>query len=96
MQPSLVLIGGDTVVDVKRILAVVGATKESLPIKKYKQAMADKNLVVDVTRGKRVKSFILLDSNHIFLSCISADTLQLRIEAIKNGHVTKKDLHKKE
>ena len=79
-RPTLVLIGGGTVVKRSKVLSVIDASSNSLPLKKYKQAMAERGLVVDITKGRAVRSMVLCDSNHLFLSGIHCDTLRNRIE----------------
>lgn len=79
-RPSLVLIGGGTVLERSKVLAVIDASSNSLPLRKYKTVMQDKGMVVDVTKGRQVRALILTDTNHLFLSGIHAETLKSRIE----------------
>lgn len=79
-RPTMILIGGGTVIERRRVLSIISATSNSLPLRKYRSMMAEKGLLVDVTKGKAVKSFVLCDSNHLFLSAIRADTIKSRIE----------------
>lgn len=79
-NPTFVLIGGGTVIERSRVLSIISATRNSLPLKKYREQMQEKGFLVDVTRGKAVKSFILSDSNHLFLSSLGADTIKTRLE----------------
>lgn len=79
-RPSLVLIGGGTLLERSKVLAVIDASSNSLPLKKYKTLMSDKGMVVDITKGRQVRTLILTDTNHLFLSNIYAETLKNRIE----------------
>lgn len=79
-RPTLVLIGGGTVIERSRVIAVINASSNSLPLKKYRSVMVEKGMLVDVTKGRRVKSLILTDSNHLFLSSVNAITIKSRLE----------------
>jgi len=84
-RPTLVLIGGGTVIERSRVIAVINAASNSLPLKKYRSSMFDRGMLVDVTKGRRVKAFILTDSNHLFLSSINATTIKARLEEDGDG-----------
>lgn len=63
-----------------RVLAIVDASTKSLPLLKYREYMATNGRLVDITKGRAVKCFILTDSNHLFLSSVNAETVKARLE----------------
>lgn len=59
-----------------RVLAIL--VPNSAPMKRLKdEAKKDKRLV-DATQGRRTRSIIVLDSNHVILSAIQAETVSQR------------------
>ena len=79
-RPTLVLIGGGTVVERSRVLAIIDAAAKSLPLMKYREYMGQNGRLVDITKGRAVRCFILTDSNHLFLSSVHAETIKSRLE----------------
>ena len=75
-QPILIQLGKGAYVDRIRILAVIDASKPSVPLVKYRQKMFIENKVVDVTKGRAVKAYVLTDSNHLFLCSFRAQTIK--------------------
>ena len=78
MSSQAVSIGFGNVVMRGKIVAVVGP--DSLPVRRLKQAALDSGKLVDATMGKKTRSVIVTESDHIVLSAISLDTIVSRIE----------------
>ncbi|MEE4166401.1 MAG: extracellular matrix/biofilm biosynthesis regulator RemA family protein [Desulfocapsaceae bacterium] len=70
---------GNTVV-VNRILAVINTG--SSPSRKIKELAKRAERLIDVTEGRRTRSIIVLDSNHVVLSSVQPDTIAQRIAAL--------------
>jgi len=68
---------GNTVV-ASRILAVVNP--KSSPMKKLKEEAKSSNKLIDVTEGRRTRSIIILDSNHVILSSVQPETITQRLQ----------------
>ena len=66
---------GNSVV-ASRILAIV--KPNSSPMKKLKDEAKNNNRLIDVTEGRRTRSIIILDSNHVMLSSVQRETLAQR------------------
>ena len=62
--------------DKVRVVAIV--TPNSAPMKRLKDQAKDNDRLVDATHGRRTRSIIVLDSNHIILSAIQAETVAQR------------------
>ena len=75
---------GNTVV-ADRVIAVV--TPGSAPIKRLREEAKVGSRLVDATQGRRTRSIIVTDSNHIILSAIQAETISQRLSA----EITAKD-----
>ncbi len=66
-------IGMGDFVNPRRVLAVVGI--DSSPAQKLVRAARAEGLVIDATHGRRTRSVIVLDTGHLVLSMLNAETL---------------------
>ncbi len=70
-------IGFGNMVSSTRIVAI--ASPESAPIKRLVQDAKEENRVIDVSCGRRTRSVIITDSEHVILSAIAAETITNRL-----------------
>lgn len=70
---------GNTVV-AERVVAIVNPN--SSPMKRLKDEAKEKGLLVDVTQGRKTRSIVITDSNHVFLSSVQVETISLRFSAL--------------
>lgn len=77
---QLLNIGFGNTVMVERIVAVINTG--SSPARKLKEAAKKENKLVDVTEGRRTRSILVMDSNHVVLSSVQPDTISQRIQAL--------------
>jgi regulator of extracellular matrix RemA (YlzA/DUF370 family) len=76
MEQNLLNIGFGSTVVADRVVAIV--SPNSAPMKRLKdEAKKDKRLI-DATHGRRTRAIIIMDSNHIVLSAIQAETVSQR------------------
>ena len=75
---KLINIGFGSLVSVKRILAVVDP--DSAPIKRVVQEARDRGMLVDASYGRKTKSVILMDTDHVILSALTPQMLNARLE----------------
>ena len=76
MSGKLINIGfGNTIVS-ERIVAIVSPA--SAPMKRLKDAAREGGRLVDATQGRRTRSIVITDSNHVILSAVQADTMAQR------------------
>ena len=52
-------------------------------MKRLTDEARDEKHLVDATHGRRTRSIIIMDSNHIVLSAIQAETISQRFETLK-------------
>jgi len=77
MEGRLINIGfGNTVVST-RVVAVI--MPNSAPSKRLREEARNDRRLIDATHGRKTRSIIITDSNHIILSAVHADTLALRL-----------------
>ena len=78
---QLINIGFGNTVMVSRIIAVVNTG--SSPARKLKELAKEAGRLVDVTEGRRTRSLLVMDSNHVVLSSIQSDTISQRLAALQ-------------
>lgn len=78
---QLINIGFGNTVMIERIIAVVNTG--SSPARKLKELAKDGGRLIDVTEGRRTRSLLVMDSNHIILSSIQPDTISQRLAALR-------------
>lgn len=77
----LLNIGFGNTVAAHRVVAIV--TPNSAPMKRLKDEAKEEKRLVDVTCGRKTRAIIVMDSNHIVLSAIQAETVSQRFAAIR-------------
>ena len=83
MDQRLINIGFGNSVVAGRVIAVVNP--KSSPMKKLRDEARDQKKVIDVTEGRRTRSIIITDSNHVILSSVQPETLTQRFAAFSAG-----------
>jgi extracellular matrix regulatory protein A len=76
LSPVLVNIGFGNVVAGSKVIAIV--TPGSAPMKRLREEAKKTGRLIDATEGRRTRSIIVTDSNHIILSAIQAETITQR------------------
>lgn len=83
MEKNLLNVGFGNTVVADRIVAIVAPN--SAPMKRLKDEAREEKHLLDATHGRRTRSIIILDSNHIVLSAIQAETISQRYEALREA-----------
>jgi len=83
MEKSLLNIGFGNTVVADRVVGIVAPN--SAPMKRLKDEARDDKRLVDATHGRRTRSIIIMDSNHIILSAIQAETISQRFATLKES-----------
>ena len=84
MEKALLNIGFGNTVVADRVVAIVAPN--SAPMKRLKDDARDENHLIDATQGRRTRSIIIMDSNHIILSAIQAETISQRFTLLKENN----------
>lgn len=71
---------GNTVV-MEKIVAVINTG--SSPARKLKEIAKNENRLLDVTEGRRTRSILILESNHVVLSSVQSETINQRMQALQ-------------
>ena len=77
MQPQQVInIGLGNFVLAGRVVAIISPS--SAPMKRLREEARDAGRLVDVTQGRKTRSILVTDSNHVILTAIQPETLSQR------------------
>ena len=76
-------VGFGNMVAAERIVAL--ASPDSAPVKRLMQDAKDDGRSIDVTCGRRTRSVIITDSEHVILSAIQTETIANRLDDKDDG-----------
>lgn len=62
-----------------RLVAIV--SPDSAPIKRMVQETRDRGTLIDATYGRRTRSVLIMDNDHLVLSALQPDTVASRLES---------------
>ncbi|MBU8850077.1 MAG: DUF370 domain-containing protein [Desulfobacterales bacterium] len=80
-QPLLAIGFGNTVV-AQKVVAIL--SPNSSPMKRVKDEAREEKRLIDVTHGRKTRSMIIMESNHVVLSMTQAETLSNKFESLMN------------
>ncbi|MBQ7990721.1 MAG: DUF370 domain-containing protein [Oscillospiraceae bacterium] len=70
---ELIPIGYGNAVSASRLVCAV--SPESAPIKRIIQDARDRGMLIDATYGKKTKTVLVMDSDHVVLSALSPESI---------------------
>ncbi len=73
----LLNIGFGNYIVAERVVSIVNPS--SAPMKRLKEEAKNNSRLIDATQGRKTRSIILTDSNHVLLSAIQAETIAQRL-----------------
>lgn len=73
MKNGLINIGFGNAVVVERVVAVISPASASG--KRIREEAKDIRMLVDATHGRKTRSIIIMDSNHVILSGMQPETI---------------------
>jgi len=81
--PTLLNVGYGNLVASVRVVAVVNA--QSAPMRRLREEAATRGKLIDATQGRRTRSIVVTDSDHVVLSAINPETLAARLDPVGQG-----------
>ncbi len=78
MSPKLLNLGFGNTVVAARVIAIVATS--SAPMKRLKDEAREGGKLIDATQGRKTRSIVITDSDHIILSALQAETIAQRFE----------------
>jgi hypothetical protein len=82
-KEKLLNVGFGNLIVAPRVVAIF--TAGSSPMKRIKDEAKDEKRLLDATHGRRTRSLIVMDSNHVVLSAIQAETISQRYASLTEG-----------
>ncbi len=87
---KLINIGYENMIISNRVISIV--SPDTAPIKRLIQNSKEDGMLVDATHGKKTKSVIIMDSEHIILSSLTIETINNRFYS-NNYDINKEDIY---
>ena len=75
--PTMVNIGYGNLVTAARVIAIVSPS--SSPMRRLREEAGRRGKLIDATEGRRTRSIVVTDSDHIILSAITPETIAARL-----------------
>ena len=75
--PTMVNIGYGNLVTAARVIAIVSPS--SAPMRRLREEAGNRGKLVDATEGRRTRSIVVIDSDHVILSAITPETIASRL-----------------
>ena len=81
---KLINIGFGSMVAAGRVLSILDPA--SAPIKRVVQEARERGMLIDASYGRKTKSVILMDTDHVILSAITPEAVSTRWTDKQNTH----------
>ncbi len=82
MREHFINIGFGNYIVASRIVGIFNPN--SSPMRRLKEEARDDHRLIDATHGRKTRSIIVTDSNHVFLSSLHPETISQRV-AVEKG-----------
>ncbi len=79
----LVSIGFGAAVNADRMIAIL--SPDSAPIRRKVQEAKESKQLIDATYGRKIRSVLIMDSDHVVVSAIAPETIAARLEEGMRG-----------
>lgn len=76
-KPTMINIGYGNLVMAVRVIAIVSPS--SSPMRRLREEAGKRGKLIDATEGRRTRSIVLTDSDHVILSAITPETIATRL-----------------
>ncbi len=74
---KLVNIGFGNMINASKLVAIV--SPDSAPVKRIVQEAKNNGTLIDATQGRRTRAVLIMDSDHVVLSYLQAETVAHRL-----------------
>ena len=75
---KLINIGFGNLVSASRLLSVI--SPDSAPVKRLVQEARDRGMLIDASFGRKTKSVLVMDTDHVILSALEPKTIANRFQ----------------
>jgi len=73
----MISIGYGNLVATARVIAIV--SPQSNPMRRLREEAGERGKLIDATEGRRTRSILVTDSDHVILSAINPETIAARL-----------------
>lgn len=87
-RPKLLNIGFGNFIVSTRVVAIVSPS--SSPMRRLREDARQEGRLIDATQGRKTRSIIVTDSNHLILSAIQAETVGQRFMLMEDAQAAKR------
>jgi regulator of extracellular matrix RemA (YlzA/DUF370 family) len=77
-RQQLLNLGFGNFVVAERVVAVVNSS--SSPMRRLREDARQEGRLIDATQGRKTRSLVITDSNHVILSAVQAETMRQRFQ----------------
>jgi len=79
----LLNVGYGNLVSAVRVIAIV--SPQSSPMRRLREEAGGRGKLVDATQGRRTRSILVTDSDHVILSALNPETIAARLDESGEG-----------
>ena len=76
-EAELLNLGYGNLVVRARVVAIV--SPQSAPMRRLREEASGRGKLIDATQGRRTRSIIVMDSDHVILSAVNPETIAARL-----------------
>jgi len=76
MDTNLLSVGFGNFLVSRRVVAIISPF--SAPVRRLREEARDEKRLIDATQGRRTRSIIITDSNHVIMSAVQSETIAQR------------------
>ena len=80
---ELINIGCTSYISIDKLVAVV--SPDAAPIRRMILSAKNMGKLIDATCGRKTKSVLCMDSDHIILSCLSVEAIETKVKDCVGG-----------
>lgn len=73
-------IGYGNLVMAHRVISII--SPQSAPMRRLREDATERGKLLDATQGRRTRSILITDSDHVILSAINPDTISSRLAEV--------------
>ena len=73
----MINVGYGNLVMASRVVAII--SPQSAPLRRLREEASERGKLVDATQGRRTRSILVTDSDHVILSAINPETVASRL-----------------
>ena len=77
--PTLISIGYGNLISASSVVGIV--SPQSSPMRRLREQASKAGKLIDATEGRKTRSILITDSDHIVLSAINPETIAARLSA---------------